>query len=530
MTASRTELRTAWMTKPRVGTRRRRVRPHPLGRDTVAPLPFSPPEMMTSTFAQAFLAATRSAFVLFSLALALPLALCLAPAAFGAKQPNIVLILLDDMGYRDVGFVGNKYVSTPNIDRIAKSGAVFSQCYASAPNCAPTRACLLTGQYTPRHGVYTVVDDRYAPGQPHMKVTSTTGNDELPAKTKTVADVLKSNGYATALIGMWNLGRGRNGTTGSPTGRGFDVYKRPDDVKFEKDAYMDAKGRYLSDALCDEALAWIDKNKSKPFFLYYAEHSVHEPFDPKPELVAKYKAKTPTGLDKGITPEYAATVEAVDFSIGRIMAKLEADGLTKDTLVIFTSDNGGLPHVVNPLRGSKGLLYEGGIRVPGAVSWPGVIPAGKTYDEPVASMDFMPTILEAAGIPLPKDQPTDGISLLRQLKSGAPLGRDAIYWHFPCYIGKGEPMSLLRAGDYKLIQKFAGPTFELYDVKKDPGEAQDLAKAQPAKLEELKKLLFAWQKSTGAFLADQKNPAYDPNAKEQRGGGKGGQGGGKKKK
>jgi arylsulfatase A len=514
------ESMTAWITMPRVGTRRRRVRPHPLGRDTVAPLPFSPPEMMTSTFAQALLAATRSAFVLLSQALALALSLCLAPAAFGAKQPNIVLILLDDMGYRDVGFAGNKYISTPNIDKLAQSGVVFSQCYASAPNCAPTRACLLTGQYAPRHGVYTVVDDRYAPGQPHMKVTSTTGNDELPAKTKTVADVLKSNGYATALIGMWNLGRGRNGSPGSPLSRGFDVYKRPDDVKFEKDAYMDGKGRYLSDALCDEALAWIDQHKSKPFFLYYAEHSVHEPFDPKPELVAKYKAKTPTGLDKGITPEYAATVEAVDFSIGRIMAKLEADGLTKDTLVIFTSDNGGLPYVVNPLRGSKGLLYEGGIRVPGAVSWPGVIPAGKTYDEPVASMDFMPTILEAAGIPLPKDQPTDGISLLRQLKSGAPLGRDAIYWHFPCYIGKGEPMSLLRAGDYKLIQKFAGPTFELYDVKKDPGEAQDLAKTQPAKVEELKNLLVAWQKDTGAFLADKKNEAYDPNAKEQRGGGK----------
>ena len=360
-----------------------------------------------------------------------------------------------------------------------------------------------------------------------MKVMSTKGNDELPARTRTVADLLKSNGYATALVGMWNLGRGRNGSTGSPTGRGFDVYKRPDDVNFEKDAYMDGKGRYLSDALCDEALSWIDQNKTKPFFLYYAEHSVHEPFDPKPALIAKYKAKPPTGLDKGITPEYAATVEAVDASIGRIMAKLEASGLTKDTLVIFTSDNGGLPYVVNPLRGSKGLLYEGGIRVPGAISWPGVIPAGKTYDEPVASMDIMPTILEAAGVPLPKDQPTDGLSLLKQLKTGASLNRNAIYWHFPCYIGKGEPMSLLRAGDYKLIQKFAGPTFELYNVRKDPGEEHDLAKAEPAKVEELKKLLVAWQKDTGAFLADKKNEAYDPDAKEQRGGGKGGQGGGK---
>jgi arylsulfatase A-like enzyme len=152
-----------------------------------------------------------------------------------------VLILIDDMGYRDPGFVGNRYIDTPNIDRIARSGVTFSQCYASAPNCAPTRACLLTGQYPSRHGVYTVVDDRYAPGQPHMRVMSTKGNDELPAGTRTVADVLKSQGYATALIGMWNLGRGRNGSTGSPTGRGFDIYKRPDDVNFAKDAYRDEK-------------------------------------------------------------------------------------------------------------------------------------------------------------------------------------------------------------------------------------------------------------------------------------------------
>ena len=462
------------------------------------------------------------------------LALLLCAALAAARQPNVVLILIDDMGWRDPGFVGNRYIDTPNIDKLARSGAIFSQCYASAPNCAPTRACLLTGQYPSRHGVYTVVDERYAPGQPHMRVLSTRGNDELPSGTKTVADVLRGQGYATALVGMWNLGRGRNGSTGSPTGRGFDVYVRPDDVGFAKDAYMDGKGRYLSDALCDEALTWMDKNKSKPFFLYYAEHSVHEPFDPKPALLAKYKAKTPTGSDKGITPEYAATVEALDASVGRILDKLEALSLTKDTLVIFTSDNGGLPYVVGSLRGSKGLLYEGGLRVPGAVSWPGVIPAGKTFDEPVASIDFMPTILEAVGAPLPKDQPTDGLSLMKQLRKGTPLGRSSLYWHFPCYIGKGEPMSLLRSGDYKLIQKFAGPTFELYDVRKDPEESKDLAKLEPAKLEEFKKQLLGWQKETGAFLANQPNPAYDPNAREQRGGGKGGkgqgQGGGKKGK
>jgi arylsulfatase A-like enzyme len=463
---------------------------------------------------------------LLRLTLILALSCGWAPASFGAKRPNIVIILIDDMGWRDPGFVGNKYIETPNIDRLAREGAVFTQCYASAPNCAPTRACLLTGQYPSRHGVYTVVDDRYAPGQPHMKVMSTKGNDELPDKTVTLAEALKGEGYATALIGMWNLGRGRNGTPGSPTGQGFDVYHRPDDFNFAKDAYRNDQGKYLSDALCDDAVAWIEKNKDRPFFLYFPDHSVHEPFDPKPELLAKYQKKTPTGLDKGITPEYAATCEAADRSVGRIMETLKRLGLDNDTIVVFTSDNGGLPYVVNPLRGSKGLLYEGGLRVPGAVRWPGVIPAGKSYDEPVLSMDFMPTVLEAAGVPLPKGQPTDGLSLMKQLKTGAPLNRPAIFWHFPCYIGKGEPMSLLRAGDYKLIEKFAGPTFELYDVKKDPSEAHDLAKAEPAKVEELKKLLLAWQKDTGAFLADQPNPAYDPNAKEPRGGGKGGQGGG----
>lgn len=439
-------------------------------------------------------------------------------ALLPARPPNIVVILIDDMGWRDVGFAGNRYIDTPNIDRLARGGAIFTQCYASAPNCAPSRACLLTGQYPARHGVYTVVDERYAPGQPHMKVLSTKGNDELPPGTRTVADSLKSAGYSTALIGMWNLGRGRPGTPGSPTSRGFDVYKRPDDVRFEKDAYFDAYGRYLSDALCDEAIAWMEQNKSGPFFLYYAEHSVHEPFDPKPSLLAKYKARIPTGADKGISPEYAATVEAADASVGRLMGKLEALGLAKDTLVLFTSDNGGLPYVVNPLRGSKGLLYEGGLRVPGAAYWPGVIPAGHVYDEPVAGIDFMPTILEAAGVPAPAGQPLDGVSLLRQLRTGASLGRQTLYWHFPCYIGKGEPMSLLRSGDYKLIQKFAGPVFELYNVRKDPGETRDLAKAEPAKLEELKKQLFAWQQDTRAFLADQPNPSYDPAAREPRGG------------
>ena len=456
----------------------------------------------------------------------------LLAAVLSARQPNVVVVLIDDMGWRDLGHIGNRSIDTPNIDRLAKGGVVFAQCYAGAPNCAPSRACLLTGQTTPRHGVYTVVDDRYAPGQPHMRVLSTKGNDELPPATQTVADALRARGYATALIGMWNLGRGRTGSPGSPTSRGFDIYRRPEDLGFAKDAYKDDKGRYLSDALTDEAIAWMERQKDKPFFLYYADHSVHEPFDPKAELVAKYRARKAAGADVGITPEYAATVEALDADIGRLVAKVEALGLAKDTLILFTSDNGGLPYVVGSLRGSKGLLYEGGIRVPGLAYWPGVIPAGRTIDEPVSGIDFTPTILEATGATLPKGQPVDGVSLLTPLRSGAKPSARPLFWHFPCYIGKGEPMSLMRSGDYKLIQKFAGPTFELYNVRLDPGETKDLAKTEPAKLAEMRQQLAAWQKETGAFLADQPNPAFDPAAKEPRGkrGGQGGEGKGKNSK
>jgi len=449
-------------------------------------------------------------------------ALAALAAALPARPPNVILILADDMGWRDTGFAGNRWVETPNLDRLARAGAVFSRCYASAPNCAPTRACLLTGQTTPRHGVYTVVDDRYAPGQLHMRVLSTRGADELPAGTRTIADQLREKGYATALFGMWNLGRGRPGTTGSPTGRGFDLYRRPDDLGFPKDAYHDAKGRYLSDALADEAIAWVERQKDKPFFLYFADHSVHEPFDPKAGLLAKYKAKAKGAGESAFTPEFAATIEALDANVGRLMAKIEALGLGRDTILVFTSDNGGLPGTVAPLRGSKGLLYEGGIRVPGFAHWPGTIGGERTIDAPVASIDLAPTLLEAAGAAFPAGQRVDGVSLLPALLGKAQVPARPLFWHFPCYIGKGEPMSLLRLGELKLIHKFAGPTFELYDLAKDPSESRDLAKEQPAKVAELRQMLAKWQADTGAFLADQPNPAFDPAAREARGGGKGG--------
>jgi arylsulfatase A-like enzyme len=250
---------------------------------------------------------------------------------------------------------------------------------------------------------------------------------------------------------------------------------------------------------------------------------VHEPFDPKPELLAKYRAKARPAGESGFTPEYAATIEAFDANVGRLMARIEALGLAKDTILIFTSDNGGTPGGVAPLRGSKGLLYEGGLRVPGFVHWPGSIPGGRVLDAPVASIDLAPTALEAAQASFPEGQKVDGASLLPVLlgKAPAPPARP-LFWHFPCYIGKGEPMSLARVGDLKLIQKFAGPSFELYDLAADPADSRDLAKERPAKVDELRGLLAAWQAETGAFLADKPNPAFDPSAREPRGGGKGG--------
>jgi arylsulfatase A-like enzyme len=441
----------------------------------------------------------------------------LATSLAAAPRPNIVVVLMDDMGWRDTGFAGNRFIETPHLDRFAREGVRFAQCYASAPNCAPSRACLLTGQYPPRHGVYTVVDERHAPGQPYMRVMSTRGSDEIPSRTTTLAEALRSKGYATALFGMWNLGRGRPGTSGSPTGQGFDLYRRPDDLGFAKDAYKDAKGRYLSDALTDEAIAWVGKQQGRPFFLYFADHSVHEPLDPKPELLEKYRRKSAQAGSAAQDPAYAASVEAVDANFGRLMAALAANGLDRDTLVLFTSDNGGLPALVAPLRGSKGLLYEGGLRVPGAARWPGVIPGGKVLESPVLGMDIFPTALEAAGVALPEGQPVDGVSLLPALRAAGTLAPRPLFWHFPCYIGKGEPMSLMREGDFKLIHKFVGPTYELYNLREDPGESRNLAAADPRRLEEMKAKLFAWQRATGAFLADQPNPAYDPAASQPKG-------------
>jgi arylsulfatase A len=438
---------------------------------------------------------------------------CLATTlaqATAAMKPNFILILADDMGWNDAGFSGSKFIDTPNLNRMAKEGMIFAQACASAPNCAPTRACLLTGQYPPRHGVYTVVDDRHAPGSRQHKVLAAESRESLPEESVTLAEALKPAGYATGMFGMWNLGRGRSGPT-TPTGQGFDVFTEPKQLGFEKDAYRDAAGRYSPDALTDAALKWMESVKDQPFFLYLPFHDVHAPYDPKPELLAKYKARS------GATdPAQAATVEAMDANVGRVLAALEKSGTAQQTYVIFTSDNGGTRQCVAPLRGGKGTLYQGGLRVPTAIRGPGIKP-GQTSQATTLSMDWFPTVMELAGLTIPGTVQMDGKSLTPLLGGkSTTLDRD-VFWHFPCYIGGGGPCSAIRSGEWKLIEFFETKTSELYHLTADPGETKDLSANDPQRAAELLAKLHTWQTATQAPRPLQPNPAYDPSAAPKRG-------------
>ncbi len=424
-------------------------------------------------------------------------------------RPNFVLFLIDDMGWNAMGFTGNQIIETPRTDEMARQGMIFTNAYASAPNCAPTRACLMSGQYPPRHGVYTVVDDRHTPGSPHHKVLAAQSNAELATESVTIAEALKSGGYATGMFGMWNLGRGRDGPT-TPTGQGFDIFKQPRDVGFDKDRFFNDEGQYLTDELTTAGIEWMSDQKNQPFFLYMAYHAVHSPFEPKPELVEKYRKK---GAQD---PDYAATVDATDSNVGRVIDALRDQGQANNTIVIFHSDNGGTRRYIEPLAGGKGTLYEGGIRVPTAIWGPGV-KQGMT-SEPMLSMDIYPTLLDLAGLKPHADHPLDGESLA-PLLSGAStrLDRDRVFWHFPSYIGGGGPSSAMRMGDWKVIEQFETQSFEIYDLSTDPGETRNLAEAAPGQAKTLLEALHNWQSSTGAPRTTVPNPNFDPSAEPKRG-------------
>jgi len=372
---------------------------------------------------------------------------------------------------------------------------------------------LMSGQYTPRHGVYTVGSPERGKAQ-LRKLIPIKNNTNLDSKIVTIAQALKAAGYRTACIGKWHLG---DEAPFRPEDRGFDVvFRRNGRSHFMPD------GQYLTDRLTDEAVKFIEDNRDKPFFLYLAHHAVHTPIQAKEKLIEKYSKKKPS--DGRNNPAYAAMIESMDQSVGTVCEKLDEMSLSDNTVVFFFSDNGGYANAtsMSPLRGSKGMLYEGGIRVPLIVSRPSRIKAASVCDVPVIGIDFYPTFLELAGTAKPAGHILDGESIIPLITRSGNLSRKAIFWHFPAYLEpyndsqwpwRTTPAGAVRCGDWKLIEFFEDGKIELYNLKDDISETNDLSKTKPDKAKALHRMLIEWRKSVNAPVPTEKNPKYDPAAR-----------------
>lgn len=452
-----------------------------------------------------------------------------AQLAQAAGKPNLVFILADDLGYTDLACYGSKFYDTPNIDRLAEQGLRFTDGYTCGPNCQPTRAALLSGQYGPRTGVYTVGNiDRFNWQSRPLRPVDNVVN--LPLDKVILPQALKQAGYATGMFGKWHLGQSGPHHPGK---RGFDEAIESSGVHFDFKTSPPVeypKGQYLADFLTDKAVDFVRGHKDGPFFLYLPHFGVHSPHQAKPELIAKFKGRPASGGHH--SPEYAAMISSVDESVGRIVALLDELKLAENTLVIFSSDNGGVggyqregikaePGITDnaPLRGGKGMLYEGGIRVPYIFRWPGKIPPRTECNVPIISVDLYPTLLEIAGGKAPADHLLDGASYAKLLFAGGKgeLKRDAIYWHFPGYLGAGAdawrttPVGAIRAGDWKLQEYFEDGHLELYNLRDDLGQRRDLAASQAAKTRELHEKLLAWRKTVNAPMPT-RNTAQESSA------------------
>ncbi len=429
--------------------------------------------------------------------------------ATAADRPNVIFVLVDDMGWMDLHCQGNERLDTPAIDHFADQGMRFTDAYAAAPVCSPTRAALMTGQSPARLHLTTHIPDRFVPddGRPLPAETL----NELPLEHVTIAERFKAAGYATAFMGKWHLsGRGAGSPEFYPEKQGFDVnlagcgfggppgYFAPYRIHNLTSRTDD---EYLPDRLVDEAMAFIGRHRDEPFMLCLWHYTVHWPMEAPEPLVEKYKERLGPGIKD---PRYAGMIEALDSAFGRLMAELDRLRLTQNTLVVFTSDNGGYLGVADnrPLRLGKGYLYEGGIRVPLLVRWPGVITPGTTCSVPVVSTDFYPTLLEAAGLEFDREIPCDGQSLMPLLTGRGALEPRALFFHYPNYAWhKANRLGgAVRQGDYKLIENYDDGSVELYNLKEDIGETQDLSKKLPKKAAELKARLFVWLTETGAAM------------------------------
>jgi len=446
------------------------------------------------------------------------------------QRPNFVFFLIDDLGWRDLGCYGSSFYETPNIDDLARKGVRFSNAYAACPVCSPTRASIMTGKYPARLKLTNYLVGRRWPKD--SPIAPPKWCYEMPLEEVTLAEALKEAGYKTCFIGKWHLGE----EPYYPEHQGFDVNVGGTNSGLPRSHFYPKwgdnppikgeDGEYLADRLTDESLKFLEANSDGPFLLYLSHYGVHTPLEGKEELVAKYEAKAkdmpaegPKFLHKGNVNDrqvqdhavYAAMVESIDESVGRVLAKVDELGLTGNTIVIFMSDNGGLstaegsPTSNVPLRAGKGLLYEGGIREPMIINWPGVTKPGSICNEPVTSTDFYPTMLEMAGLGLRPKQHIDGMSLCSILRGKRGLKRKAIYWHYPHYSNQGgRPGGAVRCGDYKLIERYEDNSIELYNLREDIGEKRELSAAVPAKAQELRKMLHKWREDVDANMPRRK--------------------------
>jgi len=420
-------------------------------------------------------------------------------------KPNIVLIIADDLGWKDVGYNGAEFYETPNIDKLAKDGMIFNRFYPGAANCAPSRATLLTGMYMPRHGVY--IPQGLARGGEVSKMrfkVPTRGQDstfntfhvsinQVAPEYESLAEMLKKAGYTSARIGKWHIGDDNQGfdfvsANGEP---GYTTNFNGGEKRFYDDIHVAEK-------MTDTALKFLEENKENPFFLYLSHWEVHTPTKARKERIEYFeKRKEKLGLEH-VNPIYAAEIEQVDLSVGRVLKKLEELDLEENTIVIFTSDNGGVSAQTSnlPLRAGKGTYYEGGIRVPFCMKWPGVTKAGTESDISINGMDFMPTFAEIASVELPQNQPVDGSSLVPILNNEPFNAERPIFFHFPLYIGgggkdkvlpafdgtpnywRGVPSTTILSGDWKLIYYYEYDSYELFNLKNDISEKNDLSKSE----------------------------------------------------
>jgi len=461
-------------------------------------------------------------------------AACASALGAEGRPPNIVFILSDDLGWTDSAVYGSKYYETPNIDRLAAQGMRLTQ-YHNCQNCQPTRAALMSGQYAPRTGVYTVggIDRFNWESRPLRPVDNVV---KLPLDKITIAQSLEKAGYATGLFGKWHLGEDKEH---HPAARGFDeaIVSMGAHFNFKTNPPVDyPKGQYLADFLTDHAVDFIRRHKDGPFFLYLPHFAVHAPHNAKEDLIAHFKPKA--GVGGHNNPTYAAMIASVDESVGRVMAVLDELHLSDNTVLIWSSDNGGVGGYVReglkkagdvtdnaPLRSGKGSLYEGGTRDPFIVRWPGKIKPGALCDVPMIHVDFYPTLLEIAGASAPENYTLDGESMLPVFEGKATaMKREAIYQHFPGYLGAGEgtwrttPVGVIQMGDWKLMEFFEDHRLELYNLKDDIGEAHNLAPQEAGRTKTMHEKMLAWRESVHAKMptANTPEPAEKGKGKKKK--------------